>query len=224
MIGHEPTLWLNTYTAGPAPVWEIARAIIPYSEVSTIEEYLTILMSQIIQPPPARSPILQSSLGLPEAIDYLDVVWRLRFGRKLVSLPGAEKTVELASPCATSEEFRSRVSAIADLLSRIDVPDPDQGLETREGSLSRLDSFLQTRLDDVASSRVTDAIEILRAVTSIRASSQHHGAHPRGARGFDALGVPYPPNDWGEAWAHVQLATIDALNTIRDEVRSIEAD
>src|SRR5262249_8580459 len=66
-----------------------------------------------------------SALTLPEAFDFLDTCWRLAFGKKqaLLRLRNVTGTVMLSLPCATRDEFNTRLSALADMFKSMDVPD-----------------------------------------------------------------------------------------------------
>jgi hypothetical protein len=56
---------------------------------------------------PAPHPV--SPLGMVAAFDYLDVVWQLKFGRKLLRVPSAERAARLALVVSTPEEFDNRL-------------------------------------------------------------------------------------------------------------------
>ena len=220
VVEHEPSPWLGgTSSNAEKTVWQITPRILPFANVETIEQYLTVLVSLIARPPRAATRTgLESTLSLPEAVDYLDTVWELMFKGHLFKWAGATKTVELILPCATSEEFRSRVGALADLVNQMMVPETNSA--SNDPSLQRLKAFAKANLSEEAARRIEDAVEQLRAIVAIRSGDAHHGARPRGARGFDALGIDYPPHDWGLAWEQVQSAAVAALNIIRQEIRS----
>ena len=127
---HEFTGWKAGSTFRTPTDWSVIvrREIRTYAQVVDIEGYLTRI-AQSVLPSGSRSPPSHpSSLTLPEAIDYLDAVWRVRFAQRLFNLPGAAKTASLSLPCATSDEFDSRLSALSDLLDRMTVRPPDAPL------------------------------------------------------------------------------------------------
>lgn len=55
------------------------------------------------------------------ALDYLNVVWRLRFGvtERLIPLSNAEQTALLVLDVATGDEFLSRLSALREVLNGV---------------------------------------------------------------------------------------------------------
>jgi hypothetical protein len=54
----------------------------------------------------------------------------------------------------------------------------------------------------------------------IRAAGQHSDARHRAVEGFHALGLSYPPTDWGQAWIHVATAACGAFSTLREEIHA----
>ena len=159
------------------------------------------------------APRYPSPLGLSEAIDYLDVVWQIRFKKRLFRLPGATAIVKLSLPCSSEDEFRSRVSAICDVMARIDIPTSGD-----VGSLNRLLEFARTNAGAVDSSRLSDAIASLKAISDIRAGAQHDDARSRAIDGLAKLGLPYPPPGWDVAWIAIEARAVEALNAIREEI------
>jgi hypothetical protein len=188
----------------------------PFGQVTSVEGYLHAVADIALPPASAQEPAFPSSLGLPEAIDFLDAVWRLHFDDHLFQLPGARKTEELGLDSATTEEFESRVSALADLIARLKVAGAEKIL-----ALDRLKEFLPPHLPDNASrARVEAAIRTLRRINHVRRGGQHQGAADVRTSAFQALGIPFPPDDWGSAWASIQARAVEAFNAIREEIQA----
>ena len=64
----------------------------------------------------------RSPFTLPASIDYLDAVWRLRFGNRLVAPPGIERSARLAFTATSPEEADSRLSALAEVFKGLTFP------------------------------------------------------------------------------------------------------
>ena len=100
--------------------------------------------------PPAVVPAVRAPLDLPEALGYLDAVWRLRFGSHLLGWTLPSATAKLVLPCASADEFDARLSALADVLGHLAVEpvlgDAEAG-DAKAGSLARLRKTLQRELE-----------------------------------------------------------------------------
>lgn len=165
---------------------------------------------------------------LPEALDHLDAAWRLLFGRKkaLLRLRGTREVAELASSCSSQEEFESRISALADVLKMMSIPDELLAAEERtiqrDHTLDRLlPAVREAGADEAALDRVGRAIDVLRAINAVRYSLQHVGARDRLPGALARLGVSYPPSGWGEAWDMIRLRAVEAARMIREELRGL---
>lgn len=67
---------------------------------------------------------------------------------------------------------------------------------------------------------VLAAIDTLRQVMHVRNGGQHVGAAPDAAAALPALGLTYPILDYPAAWWAVQARVVNALDTIRAEIRA----
>lgn len=180
--------------------------------VRDVDEYLTLLRAWILPKEPVPVPQPVSPLGVVTAFDYLDVVWQLRFGRKVHHVPGAARAAQLTFDATTAEELDSRLSALGEMFKGLAVPG-------REGGpFDRMESFLAGHLSDEAIGRVRQAVGTLRLVTHVRNAAQHVGASPQAARALPELGLSYPIIDPQAAWRVVQARVVEALDMIREEV------
>ena len=164
-----------------------------------------------------------SPMGLVEAFDHLDAVWRLAFDRRpLLRLSRASSVAGMAMPCETRTDFAERVTDLADLLATLNVDDADipEGTPTDRltGSLNRLEAALSGRLDEESLLRARDSISTLRTVSTIRNGFGHSGAAKKLPTAFGALGISYPPSSWPDAWDQVRSRTAAALIRIREEL------
>jgi len=223
----EPTNWRAGASQTDAAhwSWQVGRVIRAFVGVESVEQYLERLAKPLFVSTTPAVPAHPSSLSLPEAIDFLDAVWQLRFGHRLFRLPGAVKTAKLALPCATSDEYEARLSALADILARMQPlgSEPSGSEQTGKGkSLKQVEEFLRTKLPESARQRVRQAGETLRAINALRRGRQHHGADRHEPHAYRTLGLIYPPGDWGSAWGHIQMRAVEALNALREELQASE--
>jgi hypothetical protein len=186
-----------------------------FRTVTDVNDYLTRMRNWLIPDAPAAIAEPVSPLGLVTAFDYLDVVWQLRFGRKLVFVPSAERAAKLVFEAGSPDEFTDRLSALGEMFKALDVPgSPETGL------FERLRIHLRSQLSSEAMVRVTAALDLLQKVTHLRNAGQHVGAAGKAARALPAFGLSYPITSYQTAWWAVQGHVIAALDTIREEVQA----
>lgn len=159
-----------------------------------------------------------------QALDDLEVRWRLAFGQSIVRLPGAEEVSSLAQPCSTRDEFERRLSSLSDVIKLLDVPDQllpaGDGLPEKSHTLARLELVFELRLTDEDRAEVMKAIAALRSINRLRVGGQHSGAQGDRARAADTLGVALD-GGWGEAWDRVRAVASHALRDIGNGARRI---
>ncbi|MGA8681065.1 MAG: hypothetical protein ABSB54_04945 [Acidimicrobiales bacterium] len=217
-VDTEPSTWLCRLQRErpPSPHWvmTLSTGLRRYAGVTAVEEYLDHLLDQISPPAPARvaNP---SALALPEAIDYLNVVWELRstgplFGRA----HNVESAAKLALGCDGSDEFDSRMCALCSIIGQAKFP----GDKT---DLADLQAYVTSKLASEAADRAGAAIEDLRALLHLRAARQNGGdAEAKGRRAMRRLGIVLPTAEWGSTWEIVRGRCIAALNALREEIEA----
>lgn len=222
LLSGEPPVWHCQVTKLTDSDWSLIATPFTrrFAGVSSIEDYFARFV-EFVSPPINEQPTVSpfSPFTLPASFDYLDAVWRLRFGSTLVVPPGVERSARLAFTATTNEEADSRLSALAELLKNLNVPGtPGVGGH----ALARLQEFLLANLPVEAHARVINSIEILDAARGMRVGGQHHAA----ASGFIAacsrLNIEYPVSNWSEAWARIQSMIATAVDAIRDEIQASE--
>jgi hypothetical protein len=219
LLDHEPPTWHCTFQPSREN-WE--SVVLPaelrrFAGVQSVPDYLERLATYLLPTTSSTDEPVPSPFTLPAAIDYLDAVWRLRFGDHFVTPPGVERSARLAFTAASAEEADSRLSALAELLGGLQVP----GTAGIGGHpLVRLRALLDAELPDEALQRVHDSIAILDAARIVRVGAQHHNASPQLIAAFDVLGLTYPVADWSIAWQRIQNETAQAFNAIRDELQA----
>lgn len=180
--------------------------------------------------PEVVSPIIPlSPLALPEAFDYLDTLWRLAFGRKhgLLRLTTMTDMAQLAQPCTTRTDFESMMSALANILKSMNIPDDllhkGSPMVSKDHTLDRIEACLKHRLEEENYLPCQRAMNILHAVNAVRYSLQH--ANQRDfSSALSGLAVPFPVSSWSETWATIRARTIEALGIIRENVRTFSHD
>jgi hypothetical protein len=122
---------------------------------------------------------------------------------------------KLTQPVASVEEFESRCSALADLLNALNLPKP--------ATLHNMKARIGELLGDEAG-RAQAAVDTLRSVVALRAGQQHQGADTRAEEARVSLGLAAYVGNWEGAWNHLRAVTVQALDTIREEIGSLTVD
>jgi hypothetical protein len=213
VLKHEPATW---HSLGTEAGWTLSPFLRAYGDINAVDRYVERVIDVNRPPEYEPEPLHPSSLALPEAIDYLNLVWTTRTGAPLLRISRAETAVKLSLPCSTADEFESRISALCTILGVVKLPDRD------ETTLVALREHLIEKLGADESARAVEAIEDLRAVFDLRVWRQHAGTDDRGARGMARLGISLPVLDWGAEWAHVQARTVAALSALREEIETLD--
>jgi hypothetical protein len=164
-------------------------------------------------------------LAIEQALDDLDVRWRLAFNRHVVRLPGAEDVSVLALACGSRDEFERRLTSLADTLKRLDIPDdllPDESeLPVRSSTLDRVELLFRGRRSEDDLPALLSATMTLRRINQLRAGGQHSGeAQSRRRQASEALGVRLDGR-WGEAWDRVRSLAASALRDIGTATRRV---
>ncbi|MGI8427736.1 MAG: hypothetical protein ACR2OB_00135 [Solirubrobacteraceae bacterium] len=147
ILRREPATWHCQVTATEAASWSarLSPFLRSYAGVASPLEYVDRLVETIRLPPQPWLPLHPSSLSLPEAVDYLNAVWRASVGSGtvLIRISRAEAAAKLALDCSTVDEFESRLSAVAGILAQLRLPK-----ETGDKKLIDLRTFLGQILSD----------------------------------------------------------------------------
>ncbi len=210
----EPATWRGVNQNAGQESWDLTDARLSrYAGVRDVWDYLarleeTVGLSQLT---PSTEPL--GPMALPEALDHLDLAWRLLTGEHLVRVPRTAMAAKLSQPVASVEDFESRCSALADLLNALNLP-------PRPATLQNMKLRLGELLGEAAG-RAQAAADILRSVVALRAGQQHQGADARAEQARVALGLAPFGSNWPGAWNHLRSVTVQALDTIREEIGSL---
>jgi hypothetical protein len=210
----EPATWRGVNKQGDEWSWDLTDArLAPYVGVINVQDYLAKLEEIVGVTEVAVEPESLPPMALPDALDHLDLAWRLAAKDRLVQIPRAAMAAKLTQPASSIEEFESRCSALADLLNSLNLPG-------NRGTLQNMKTRLSELLGDEAG-RARDAVDVLRWAVALRAGQQHQGADARAQEARVALGLARLEGDWLGAWDHLRTVTVRALATIREEVSTL---
>ena len=222
LLGHEPSTWHCQITRAENGSWTAALTpfLRSYAGVTSVGQYMDRVVDTIgltVERPVLRHP---SSLSVPEAIDYLNAVWRASVGSgaALIRISRAEAAAKLALDCGTVDELESRLSAFVGILGQIRLPGAS-GYK----KLVDLSGYLGDTLTPEAAARAQEAVDDLRAIVNLRNWRQHPGADGAASRAAERLGIALPGDDWGSTWDQVRARSVAALSVIREEIEQMAA-
>lgn len=200
------------------PHWIVrpSAALRELRAVTTIEEYLDRIIRWVAPPAPPQLPSSLEALDIPYSVDYLDAVWKSKTGIRLFSNLNPTSVARVTQSCASENDFNSLLSAVADILSRVVAPGRQS--PPQRGALEALSEGIDSMFETEALERVREAINVLILVRHLRSGDQHGDARHRTVEAFAALGLPFPPANWGVAWMQIAVLTKRALDAIREEV------
>jgi hypothetical protein len=212
----EPATWRGVNQNGGQWGWDLTDIrLTRYAGLQNEQDYLRRLDEVVGLPAVSPPPVILPPMALPEALDHLDLAWRLATGERLVRVPRAAMAAKLTQSAASAEEFESRCSALSDLLGSLNLPGP--------GTLQNMKARLSELLGENAG-RAQAAVDILRWAVALRVGQQHRGADVGAQRAKVALGLASYDGQWDGAWDRLRAVTVQALDTIREEIGSLTLD
>jgi hypothetical protein len=157
VLGHESFLWSAISQPDPAnPDWtlQVPAVLRGYRDVSTIDDYLDRLL-ELVAPAGTEAPVAWSpgALDIPNAVGYLDAVWKNRTGARMFVNLDPASIARLTQGCKSEDEFNSLMSALADVLGR--VVRPGQAAPPQQTALEAVQGYLASALDSEVADRVT---------------------------------------------------------------------
>ena len=220
MLRHEPSTWAYVSQTADTGAWTatLDSRIRVYLGVTDVVDYLNRLVAEVAPPRKERPPTLTSSLALPEALDYLNVVWLVWTKSPLIASSRFEIGAKLGLKCSSSSDFDSAVSAICETLDQLNPVGAAKG-----PALKRVSKYLREhQLSQDAEPRVRAAFDDLEAIYDLRVWQQH-GVERKGDRAMQRLGLNLPTADWGEAWDTLRARTVAAINVIREAADALRS-
>ena len=180
---------------------------------------------RIVEPVPEPAAAVPfSPRDLPIALDFLNAIWKQAFGASLLRLRSVEKTAALSLPCATQDEFKSRLGDLNELFKLMEIPErilppAQQGQIDPQQTFRRMMACLQEKIQDTAErENVSAAMDDLWAINEVRNKLTHGGSEL--AEALHRLGIEYPITDYAQAWDQVRSEAAAALTTIRSALES----
>lgn len=130
LLEHEPAIPRPTSVEGN---WRIKLhpELRRYDGVRDATDYLDRVAAFLMPAAEISPPMYPSPLTLPDALGYLDAVWRLHFQEALIKLPGAIQSARLAVDVGSVEEFQAAMSALGEILADLQAPGVDGGAGDR---------------------------------------------------------------------------------------------
>jgi hypothetical protein len=210
VLNGEPVTWAGVNQNGGLWSWDLSRLRLrPYIGITDCEAYLIQLDKLIgVSDKPVSSQILPA-MALPDALDRLDLAWRLVMKEPLTHVQRVSAAAKLSQPAISADEFESRCSALSDVLNGFNLP-------ADGGKLNNMKAKL-TELLGAHAGRALDAVDVLRDVVAVR-TGQQHSAVVRAERARSSLGLSALGSDWAGQWEQVRVVTVRAFDTIREEI------
>ena len=188
-----------------------------------VTQLVTRAGSRIIE---EEAPAATSPLTLPEALDFLDAMWRLAFGknRRQVRPSTFADPAGLVGTAESVDQFEVGIGDLGDTLDRFSVADDllpeEESLTPVSGSLNRLPAVLRSR-EATDSDTVDRAVATLQSVRGLRHSHARNGAAGDRPRILGDLGLSEFASDWQALWDGVRTRTVVALLVLRTQVRRL---
>jgi hypothetical protein len=224
IFDHEPATWGGNCGTAPdgATRWRYRRTLRHFMEPEmNVSAYLWCLDAYLAPPRPDLVVESIPPLSLLAALDFLDVVWLLRYKTRLLRLPSAVAAASLSEEAHTADEFDARLSALGQVLKGLSVP-------RTKGANHPVQFFAAKLLADLppeSHERVQRSIAVLEAAVLVRNAQQHAHAAPDSVNALGALGLTYPVTEWASAWVTIRNGVTTALWAIREELQgSLESD
>lgn len=229
LMDREPPFWgASGHVDADQNRWSrsLSRNLYDYEDIDSVESYVERLL---LHQPAVRTlpPAAPSPFDLVGALDYLNAIWELVFGKRLFQFHAAEPIAKLGYAAATREEFNAHVSALVDVLRQADAGlnpvEQRPGVKKRDLPLIRLETTLVNRLGPGSEALIREQVAMLEAILFVREAGQHSSAGRRGAAAMIDLGAGFPPPSWTAAWEVIERRAADALGALREELQAHRA-
>jgi hypothetical protein len=153
--------------------WEVRLSnrlgLIPgAARTATVEDYVAFIEDWLKPHSVPVIPHVINVLDLPNAADYLDVVWKIKTGRRLFEDLHVGSCARLTQTCDSEDRFNSLTSALAEALSSVVPP---RRTSPRDKLLNTLHERLPEVLPPENVARGQGAIEVLMKLTPIATRS-----------------------------------------------------
>jgi hypothetical protein len=221
MLEAEPATWQGLDApGGVAWIWHLEGVRLDrFRHVATAEEYLLALEEIVGNPATSSTSAALPPMALPDALDHLDLAWRLAFKTPLMQIKRAALPAVLTQEVHSAEEFENRCSALATIFdgftTRVAADDAPGGQAS--GTLAGMQAKLTATLGTEAE-RAVKAVRVLRDVQSIRTGQQHRERDVEAERAKIRVGLVGYGSNWAGLWDHLRHELVDALRIVREEL------
>lgn len=201
LLDQELATWTGLMQNGEDWQWDVTQLYLnPYRNVTTAPQYLAALETAVSEPPVPTEAAILSPLALPDALDHLDLAWRLVTGPEAgdhwPSWPPRDHDTTGFDPGGIREPVQRARRPAQRLHHR------RQGGQERRHTGGQesagTPSKLGVRLGDKAR-RAQDAVDMLHHIARARASQQHRCAGVDAERARNALRLNFFNNNWPAA-------------------------
>lgn len=190
LVGHEPFLWPGVRQPDPErEEWTVTVPAVlrDFWSVTSISQYVDEVVAQVTPPPPPLVPVFLGPLDIPNAVGYLNAVWKNRTGSHLFVNLDPASVARLSQQVDSEDEFNSLMSALADVLGHVVVP--GRAVPLQRGALESVRDYVVGLLEPEAGARVLAAVDTLVRLRRIRASTQHGDARHRAVAAAPEIGA-----------------------------------
>jgi len=169
---------------------------------------------QTYEPEEAAAPIVPGAarFSIADAIDQVNMAFRKRYGRKLVSIEHARSIEDLMGECPTDEALQHKLQVLAGLLEGMQLSGvlTDEEAEESQGTIDLLERLVARDFATLPQQYVRN----LRNVNKLAAGYPRHAKVKNIERAHAELGLPYPVTDYPKAWAIVSETFIQTLRQL----------
>ncbi len=219
ILHHEPATWSGFEEMNDSWAWNVSKARLgQFAEVADLRSYLCLLERVVGVPQRAAQRFVLPPMALPEALDHLDVTWRLATNRpSLLRLRHATVIASLGQSANSREEFEARCSALVDVIKQMDI---EVAGSPKLHKLDALEGALRAR-DGIEMLQAERGIAALRLLFDVRNGQQHRSSDAKATEAQVQLGVRVWEGNWRTSWDDLRSVAVEALDDIRASLRSL---
>lgn len=144
-----------------------------------------------------------ASKNASEIRDNINTLFKDLFGAKLFKIESERSLIDIYFPVQDRDSFSSRISALANLVTNIDVTilksEMGEGSYKDGGSIYILEQFL--KIKNLSQNDIEEVCLPLYNINNLRQSYPiHHDTSDKVLKAFDYFGLRYPINHFSQAW------------------------
>ncbi|MCX5216106.1 hypothetical protein OG689_44030 [Kitasatospora sp. NBC_00240] len=187
--------------------------VLPEADFDTVEDYLAAVVAALTPADhPAELPYTDPR-ALVRSIGFFDVTCELVIRRPLVERPPLEQSGRLVLDVATEAEFLASLSALNELLARLDIPKKNP-----PHALGRITDYLTKALPGIDRAAVERAVHTLDQIRVLRNSNIHTKPNADLLEAYQSLGLAFPVRDYGAAWDSIRAYADRAFAALQEQI------